>query len=176
LKGLFMTRPNVLVQQRKIADTLRRYGADYANPFVILGYDVNGNSCIRFDFTAQTWASGNRMVIVRANSLSVGGITMPAAGITPSVATGQYSDGVFSYDVFMEDVPLTAGTVINEKFMADFLHVIRGNQFNSCAFYKTASGTEPKLNGFNGATADVIGTFIGNLLPASRIAAPGYGS
>lgn len=171
-----MTRPNVLVQQRKIADTLKRYSVDYATPFVISNYDANGSVCIRFDYTAQTWASGNRMVIVRANSFNVGGIQMPIAGITPSVAPGQYSDGVFSYDVFVEDVPLTTNTVIHEKFVADLLHVIRGNQFNSCAFYKTANGTEPKLNGFNGANADVIGTFIGNLLPASRIAAAGYGS
>lgn len=169
-----MTRPNVARQLQSIPVTLRHLG--YAQPIsMIQGSDTNGNLCIRLDYTAATWATGNQMVIIRAKGLTVAGIAWPASMTTPSVAPGQFSDGVFSLECAVEDNGTTLNAA-NEKFMLDVLHVLRGCQMNSVDFWKTANGTQPLFGGFNGAGSDTLGTYVGGLIPGGKIATPGYGS
>lgn len=170
-----MSRPNVQVQLQNISVLMRRlgYGTAYST---LPGVDSNGNDCIRFDWTAANWATTNLTVVIRAISNQVSGIVQTPSWMTPSVVQGQYSNGVFSYEIGIEDVPLATNAGANEKFMADIIHVLRSMQSgNSVNLWKTATGTQPILGGFNGPS-DVLGTFVGTLLPGSRIAAGGYGS
>jgi hypothetical protein len=170
-----MSRPNVQIQLRNIGDTMRRLGYGQVSS-IVSGLDTNGNDCIRFDFSAANWASGNLTVLIRALGMQVGGIPTSPSWMTPSVAVGQYSNGTYMYEMVIEDVALATNAGGSEKFMSDIIHVLRGVQGNSVNFWKTATGTQPLFGGFNGAVNDVLGTFVGTLLPGSRVAAPGFGS
>ena len=170
-----MSRPNVQIQLRNIGDTMRRLG--YSSAFnIVSGLDANGNDCIRFDFSAANWASGNLTVVVRALGMQVAGIPQPGSWMTPSVVAGQFSNGTYMYEIGIEDVALATNAGANEKFMTDIIHVLRGVQGNSVNLWKTAVGVQPVFGGFNGAAVDVLGTFVGTLLPGSRVAASGFGS
>jgi hypothetical protein len=169
-----MSRPNVQTQLRNIGDIMRRLGYSLNNN-AVSGIDSNGNDCIRYDWSAANWASGNYTVVIRALGMQVAGIPQPGSWMTPSVVAGQYSNGVYSYEIGIEDVALATNAGQSEKFMTDIIHVLRSIQGNSVNFWKTATGTQPVFGGFNGAN-DVLGTFVGTLLPGSRVAAAGFGS
>jgi hypothetical protein len=168
-----MARPNPMVQLRNIKDTLRHYGYNAVN--VIEGVDSNSAPCIRLEFKAVVWATMNHTVVIRA--ISNPGSMFPVAALTPSV-DGSVSNGVFSFDAFFEDSgAIAAGNAASHrKFTEDVLHVLRGNMQNSVNFGLYAMGTEPKMNGFNGAAANVETAVIsvGTLIPGGRVVVPGY--
>ena len=168
-----MARPNPIVQLRNIKDTLRHYG--YNAVSVIEGVDTNSAPCIRLEFKALAWVPLNYTVVIRAISNPNG--MFPVAALTPSV-DGTVANGVFSYDAFFEDTgAVSAGAAAaHKKFTEDVLHVLRGNMQNSINFGLYANGTEPKMNGFNGAANDVETAVIsvGTLIPGGRVVVPGY--
>lgn len=168
-----MSRPSPIIQLRNIRDLLRRYGYTALPP--IEGQDVNNNPCIRLEFKAAVWASMNHTVLIRANSNPNN--MFPNAMIGKSI-DDSYINSVFMYDVFFEDSgAIAAGNVASHrKFQEDVLHALRGNMQNSLNLSFYAMGTEPKINGFNGAAANVEASAIpvGTLIPAGRIAIPGY--
>ena len=175
-----MARPNPIVQLRNIKDTLRHYGYSYPQAYSE-GVDNSNNPCVRFIINATTWSSTagqeTQTAIVRA--VSNPGNIFPTTALTPSV-DGTVSNGVFSFDVFFEDMgalTTSSSALIKSvvKFHEDVLHVLRGNMQNSVSLYYTAKGTEPKVNGFNGTALDENNWIpMGTLIPGGRVVAPGY--
>lgn len=127
-----------------------------------IGRDAAGKDACVVDLDSATWASGNRRAIIVATAAG----TKPtdfADFHTQSHAAGHQIDGSVSLTCYME-AP-AAHTDAQARFERELLHVLRGQLGAPISLQLTANGTEPTVNGANGAGATAATTDAGDYLP-----------
>lgn len=129
---------------------------------VTAGADLGKDACV-IDFTSATWASGNlRAVLVAlpAQDQIAGSVD---ASKTQSHAAGYFIDGGVRFKVYLE----TAGLVTDAQsaFQRYVQHHLLGQNSAPIELFFCADGTEPTVQGVNGAGATASFTSAGVYLP-----------
>ena len=170
-----MSSPRVQKILEGLAEQLHRQGYSSATTKTNLkasiraqGRDSAGRDCALIDLDSATWASGNRRAIVAANPASDSNST--AGMFTQSHSSGQRIDGSVSFVLYVEIQATQTGA--HAQFVRDMLHILRGQLGAPVNLLMTANGTEPTLNGLNGAVATASTTDAGTYLPYG-MTAPG---
>ena len=128
------------------------------------------------NFTDATSSAGDLQFFIQIKAWEVAGNVWPESMRTQSHAKGQFIEGPGLVELVLEAVDMSApsaGQLAQEKFAADIVHIIRGQNSATVRLFKTAPGVLPTLNGVNGAGADVKGAQVGVLLPYGRAVAVG---
>lgn len=159
-----MSSPRVQKIWQGLTEQLRKLGP-YPNAFksgiVAQGRDSAGRDAVVLDLTSATWATANLRCIIAANPAS--DLANTAAFKTQSHASGYFIDGSVSFDVYMETPANHTGN--HAHFQREVLHALRGQLGAPISLKLTANGTEPTLNGLNGAVATASTTDAGTYQP-----------
>lgn len=167
-----MSSPRVQKIWQGLTEQLRKLGP-YPNAFagfggssthgsiVAQGRDVNGRDAVVIDVDSATWATANRRIIVAANPAS--DVNNTAALKTQSHASGTFIDGSVSFDLYMETPANYTG--LHAQFYRNVLQALKGQLGAPVHILLTANGTEPTLNGINGAGATAATTDAGTDQP-----------
>lgn len=140
----------------------------------LFGTTADGRPAIVLNLSKASgaWASLDLKVIVVATPAGFGDL---AAFKTQSHASGEFIDGSYSFEVWMEGqdlsgAPSTAKQAL-AKFESDIVHVLRG-QNGAPVNVMLTQGAEPTVNGVDGAVASV-GALWARLMPYGRSFAGG---
>jgi hypothetical protein len=159
-----MSSPRVQKIYQGLTEQLRKLGP-YPNAFktgtIAVGRDSTGRDAVVIDLTGPSWLTANLRVIIAANPASDANNT--AAFKTQSHASGYFIDGSVSFEVRMETPANHTGTLA--RFQREVLHALRGQLGAPLQLLLTANGTEPTLNGVNGAVATAATTDAGTYQP-----------
>lgn len=159
-----MSSPRVQKIYQGLTEQLRKLGP-YPNAFktgtVAVGRDSTGRDAVVIDLTSPTWSTANLRVIIAANPASDAGNT--AAFKTQSHASGTFIDGSVSFEVRMETPANHTGS--HARFTREIMHALRGQLGAPMQLLLTANGTEPTLNGINGAGSTAATTDAGTYQP-----------
>lgn len=121
-----------------------------------------GKDAMLLDIDSATWAASNRRCIVVAHPAS--DLNNTAALKTQSHAAGHYIDGSVRFSVYSETP--ASWTDAQAAFMRKVMHHLLGQLGAPTELVWEANGTEPELQGVNGAGADSAGlTSAGTDLP-----------
>lgn len=169
-----MSSPRVTKIFEGLAEQLHRTGYSQAldkfggRPCIrALGRVVNpggaedGHDAVVLDLDSATWASANRRAIIVSEPATDSNNTLALK--TQSHAYGQFLDGSVAFKVYMES-PANF-TAAHAQFYTEILHILRGQLGAPVDLYLTANGTEPTVNGFNGAVATAAATEAKYYLP-----------
>jgi hypothetical protein len=139
-----------------------------------LGRDASGKDACVIDLDGETWATGARRAIIVATPAGAKPEDF-AALHTQSHAAGQVQDGSVSLTLHVEAVAdgVAGQASAQAAFQRDVLHCLRGQLGAPVTLKICAKGTEPKVNGCAGATADAAWTDAGTALPYGRAVAGG---
>lgn len=110
--------------------------------------EAGHDACV-IDLTAAVWATANLRAILVSEPATDSNNT--AAFKTQSHAFGQFLDGSVSFKMYMES-PANF-TSAHAQFYTEMLHILRGQLGAPVDLFLTANGTEPTVQGFNGASA-----------------------
>jgi nitrogen fixation protein FixH len=137
------------------------------------GREATGKDACVIDLTSATWATGNLRAVLVAKPATDSNDT--AAMKTQSHAAGHTLDGSVSFTLHMEAVALTnAGQAsAHAKFQRELLHILRGQLGAPVSLQLTNNGTEPTVNGANGAVATAATTDAGDYMPYGLAVAGG---
>jgi hypothetical protein len=113
-----------------------------------------GHDAVVLDLTSATWATANLRAILVASPATDQNDT--AALKTQSHAAGHYLDGSVSFKMYMES-PANY-TSAHAQFFAEMLHVLRGQLGAPVDLWLTANGTQPTVEGVNGAGSTAAAT------------------
>lgn len=165
-----MSSPRITKLWEGLAEQLRRQG--YAGTISKQGIPTcltwlgrstaDGKDAAVLDLDAGAWATGHRRAILVATPAG----TKPqdfAAFHTQSHAAGHQLDGSVSLTVYME-APASQ-TAAHAKFERELLHILRGQLGAPVSLQMCANGTEPTVDGINGASASASYTDAGDYLP-----------
>lgn len=159
-----MSSPRVQKIWQGLTEQLRKLGP-YPNAFktgiVAQGRDAAGRDAVVIDLTAATWATANLRAIIAANPAS--DINNTAAFRTQSHASGYFIDGSVSFDLYMETPANFTGN--HAHFEREMMHALRGQLGAPLHLLLTANGTQPTLDGLNGAVATAATTDAGTYQP-----------
>jgi hypothetical protein len=170
-----MTSQRAIKYFEQIKENFKNFG--YPTPFL----NVQGLSTdtaffpncqvVEFDFDALTWVAGNRKIVF----LQVpAGFGESDSVKTQSHAAGTFIDGSYKWIMLFEaQAALTnasgATRLAFDKFVADALHIVRGQHQAPVDVYFCNNTEEPKVQGVNGAVASSTHlTKIASLLPYGR--------
>lgn len=167
-----MSSPRVSKIFEGLAEQLRRQG--YANamnkdgtkPSIRwLGRDANGHDAALIDLTSASWLTANLRAILVAIPASDSNNT--AALKTQSHAAGHNLDGSVKFELYMEchANTNTGQASAHARFQREMLHILRGQLGAPLSLKLTNNGTEPTVNGVNGAVATAATTDAGDYLP-----------
>jgi len=118
--------------------------------------------------SGAAWATGDLRAIVVAIPA---GANETDAMKTQSHAAGLFIDGSVSLQLWMESLNTTAVPTSTEKayvkFQQDLIHALRGQFGAPVELFLTAEGTQPTVDGLDGAVANV-GASVAFLAPYGR--------
>lgn len=167
-----MSSPRVTKIFEGLAEQLRRQGYAEAlakngtRPSIRwIGRDAENMDAVLIDLTAASWSSANLRAILVARPASDKNNT--AALKTQSHAAGHFLDGSVSFELYLEAHANTnAGQASDHaRFQREMLHILRGQLGAPLTLKLTDNGTEPTVNGVNGAVATATTTEAGVFLP-----------
>lgn len=166
-----MSSPRVQKIWQGVTEQLRKLGP-YPNAFqgfagstgsiVAQGRDAAGRDAVIIDVDSLTsWSTGQRRVILAANPAS--DVNNTAAFKTQSHAQGYFIDGSVSFDMYMETPADYTGTLA--VYYRQLLQALKGQLGAPLHILLTANGTQPTLNGLNGASSTAATTDAGTDQP-----------
>lgn len=167
-----MSSPRVTKIFEGLAEQLHRQGYKDAiakngtRPVIRwLGRDAAGRDAVLIDLTAATWSTANLRAILVAKPASDSNDT--AGFKTQSHAAGHTLDGSVSFELYMEcHANTNAGQAsAHARFQREMLHILRGQLGAPIELLLTNNGTEPTVDGVNGAVATAAATDAGAFLP-----------
>lgn len=120
-----------------------------------------GHDAVVLDITAAAWSTANLRAILIADPAT--DLQDTKALKTQSHARDHYIDGSVSFKMYME-TPANY-TSAHAQFFAEMLHVLRGQLGAPVDLYLTANGTEPTVQGVNGAGSTAANTEAKYYLP-----------
>lgn len=120
-----------------------------------------GNDAVVIDLDSATWATGNRRAVLVAEVASDQNNFADLK--TQSHAQGHFLDGSVSFKLYAETPANYTGNAA--QFYAEMLHILRGQLGAPVDVYLTANGTEPTVQGVNGAGSTNAATEAKYFLP-----------
>jgi len=129
---------------------------------VTAGADAGKDACV-IDGSSSTWATGNlRVVLVAVPAMDqVPGSV--SASKTQSHASGHFIDGGVRLKVYAETPATWTGT--HAHFLRDVQQHLVGQNSAPIELYLCANGTNPEVEGVNGAGSSASYTSAGIYLP-----------
>lgn len=165
-----MSSPRVVKILSSIEENLKNLGNNKPKQ-VVFGTAQSKYQAVTIDLSkaaGAAWATGDLRAIIVAIP---GGSEISDAMRTQSHALGQFIDGSVSLQLWMESLNTTAAPTTAEKayvkFQQDLIHTLRGQFGAPVELFLTAEGTQPTVDGLNGAVANV-GASVAFLAPYGR--------
>jgi hypothetical protein len=140
---------------------LGQYSGDSRSMLRWQGRATDGKDAALYDADSATWATGNKRAIVTAEAASDANST--AAMKTQSHASGQSLDGSVRFYCYVETP--ASWTSAHAAWLRNLEHHLRGQLSAPVQFRFTANGTEPTVDGVNGAGSTAANTSAGWDLP-----------
>lgn len=137
------------------------YSADWQDALIWQGQDASGKDAVVIDFDGSSWSTANRRVILVAMPASDANNTAQLK--TQSHAQGMFIDGSVWFKAYCE-TPLS-WTGEHAAFLRKVQQHILGQLGAPMQLVLTANGTEPAVEGVNGAGLTSTSTEAEKMLP-----------
>lgn len=168
-----MGNTRAVSQLKQMPDQLKKLlkVAGSVNSFVKWAGSVDtgahaGTTGVLIDLDNTTWADNNRRVIILAVP---GESILPSTMKTQSHAAGQFIDGSFSFQMYLENPEDWTGA--QAQFVRCLQTILVGQNAAPCEIFFGTNDVEPRVEGVNGATSgnEVSSGFVsgGIMLPYS---------
>lgn len=137
------------------------YSEDWRDALVWQGQDAAGKDSVVIDFDGSSWSSANRRVLIVAQPASDANNTAQLK--TQSHAQGEFISGSVWFKVYSETPANWTGD--HAAFLRKVQQHLLGQLGAPTQLAFTANGTEPTVNGVNGASATATNTEAEKMLP-----------
>lgn len=168
-----MSSPRIRQQMHQLPEQLVKLGKYSVSPLKAVrwtGQDVDNNDAVVIDLDSGTWATNQKRIIVVGEA---GESILPESMRTQSHSKGNFLEGGIRFHVYMESPDaVIAATDGLDEFMRHTLHQLRGMMGAPVQLHLTANGTEPTVEGVEGAGSTAANTASEWMLPSS-LAYPG---